>query len=72
MYTIPLTLFHCSLYEFEDTLSSQKHAGVQIIIPGDIYISKLNITKYIHRHVGIDQTYALIVDHLHLSATHPE
>ena len=57
---------------FEHTLSTQEHAGVQVIIPGDIYIWRLNITKYIHRSVGMDQTEALIVDHLHLSATHSE
>ena len=54
------------------SLSTQEHAGVQVIIPGDIYILRLNITKYIHRLVGMDQTEALIVDHLHLSATHSE
>ena len=28
-----VNLFHCSLYGFEHTLSTQEHAGVQIIIP---------------------------------------
>ena len=57
---------------FEHTLSTQEHAGVQVIILGNIYISQLNITKYIHRPVGMDPTRALIVDHLHLSASHSE
>ena len=72
MLTVPLTLFHCSLYAFEHTLSTQEHTGVQIFIPGDVYISRLNITKYIHMPVGMNQTEALIVHHLHLSDTHSE
>ena len=57
---------------FEHTLSTQEHAGVQVIIPGDICISWLNITKYTHRPVGMGQTEALTVDHFHLSATDSE
>ena len=72
MLTVPLTLFHCSLYEIEHTLSTHEHADVQVIIPGDVYISRLSITKYIHRPNGMVQTEALIVDYLHLSATHSE
>ena len=34
--TVPLNLFHCSLYEFEDTLSTQVHAVVQFIIPDNV------------------------------------
>ena len=54
------------------TLSTQEHTGVRVIIPGDVYISRLNITKYIHRSVGMDKTEALIVDHLHLPASQSE
>ena len=28
-----VNIFHCSFYRFEHTLSTQEHAGVQIIIP---------------------------------------
>ena len=46
---------YCSLYEFEHTLSTQEHAGVHVIIPGDIYISRLHIAKYIYSPVGKQQ-----------------
>ena len=72
MLIVPLTLFYCSSYEFKYTLSTQEHAGVQVIISGNIYISQLNITKYIHMPVGMDQTEALMVYHLHLFVTHSE
>ena len=45
---------------FEHTLSTQEHADFQVI------------TKLIHSPVGMDQTEALIIDHLHLSGIHSE
>ena len=75
-----VNIFHCSLYGFEHTLSTQEHAGVQIIIP------RLHLHRTVEQDLHPQLTLAtqvcgtgslvvsigLSVYHLYISASHSE
>ena len=44
----PLTLFNWSFYGFEQTLSTQEHAGVQMIVPSRYWTRRAYIAGYSH------------------------